>query len=71
MASAYGPQVQNWRSRVVTDVTQEDATTITVRTRAYWCSVAYGFSVYGYGTASVGSYNSARVRQRDRMKARR
>ena len=31
MASAYGPQVQRWRSRVVTDVTQEDATTITVR----------------------------------------
>lgn len=61
MASAYGPRVQNWRSRVVTDVTQEDATTITVRTRAYWCSVAYGFSVYGYGTASVGSYNSART----------
>lgn len=61
MASAYGQQVQNWRSRVVTDVTQEDATTITVRTRAYWCSVAYGFSVYGYGTASTGSYNSART----------
>lgn len=61
MASAYGPQVQRWRSRVVTDVTQEDATTITVRTRAYWCSVAYGFSVYGYGTASTGSYNSART----------
>lgn len=61
MASAYGQRVQNWRSRVVTDVTQEDATTITVRTRAYWCSVAYGFSVYGYGTASTGSYNSART----------
>lgn len=61
MASAYGPQVQRWRSRVVTDVTQEDATTITVRTRAYWCSVAYGFSVYGYGTASTGSYSSART----------
>ena len=53
--------MQRWRSRVVTDVTQEDATTITVRTRAYWCSVAYGFSVYGYGTASTGSYNSART----------
>lgn len=61
MASAYGPQVQRWRSRVVTDVTQEDATTITVRTRAYWCSVAYGFSVYGYGTASTGGYSSART----------
>lgn len=42
MASAYGPRVQNWRARVVTDVTAETATTITIR-----------------------------VRQRDRMRARR
>lgn len=61
MASAYGPRVQNWRSRVVTDVTAETATTITIRVRAYWCSIGYGYSVYGYGTASVGSYNSART----------
>lgn len=61
MASAYGPRVQNWRSRVVTDVTAETATSITVRVRAYWCSIGYGYGVYGYGTASCGSYNSERT----------
>lgn len=62
MPSAYSTANQHWRARVVTDVTQEDATTITVRVRAYWCSIAYGFAVGGYGTASCGSYNSSRTR---------
>lgn len=62
MASAYSSANGHWRARVVTDVTQEDATTITVRVRAYWCSIAYGFAVGGYGTASCGSYNSNRTR---------
>lgn len=62
MASAYSTANGHWRARVVTDVTQEDATTITVRVRAYWCSIAYGFAVGGYGTASCGSYNSSRTR---------
>ena len=62
MASAYSTANQHWRARVITDVTQEDATTITIRVRAYWCSIAYGFAVGGYGTASCGSYNSSRTR---------
>ena len=62
MASAYSSANQHWRARVVTDVTEETATTITIRVRAYWCSIAYGFAVGGYGTASCGSYNSSRTR---------
>lgn len=62
MASAYSSANGHWRSRVVTDVTDETATTITIRVRAYWCSIAYGFAVGGYGTASCGSYNSNRTR---------
>ena len=62
MASAYSTANQHWRARVVTDVTEETATTITIRVRAYWCSIAYGFAVGGYGTASCGSYNSSRTR---------
>ena len=62
MASAYSTANGHWRARVVTDVTDETATTITIRVRAYWCSIAYGFAVGGYGTASCGSYNSSRTR---------
>lgn len=62
MASSYSTANGHWRARVVTDVTDETATTITVRVRAYWCSIAYGFAVGGYGTASCGSYNSNRTR---------
>lgn len=62
MASAYSTANGHWRARVVTDVTDETATTITIRVRAYWCSIAYGFAVGGYGTASCGSYNSNRTR---------
>lgn len=62
MPSAYSTANQHWRARVVTDVTEETATTITIRVRAYWCSIAYGFAVGGYGTASCGSYNSERTR---------
>ena len=62
MASAYSTANGHWRARVVTDVTEETATTITIRVRAYWCSIAYGFAVGGYGTASCGSYNSNRTR---------
>lgn len=59
MASAYGNTVQHWRSQVVADITSQTTTQCTVRSRCYWCSIGWGYSVSGSsGSASVGSYSS-------------
>lgn len=58
MAEAYGNQVQRWRSKVVADVTYSDEWTYTIRTRCYWCSVAWGYSVNANGCAYTGGNSS-------------
>lgn len=58
MASAYGNQVQRWRSKVVADITSQTDTQTTVRVRCYWCSVSYGYRVFANGTAYNGSQTS-------------
>lgn len=60
MASAYGNTVHHWRSRVVAEITSQTATQATVRTRAYWCSIGYGYEVYANGEAITGSYSSGK-----------
>lgn len=60
MASAYGNTVHHWRARVVAEITSETATQATVRTRAYWCSIGYGYDVYANGEAVTGSYSSGK-----------
>lgn len=59
MPSAYGNTVQHWRSQVVADITSQTTNQCTVRSRCYWCSIGWGYSVSGSsGSASVGSYSS-------------
>lgn len=60
MASAYGNTVHHWRARVVAEITSQTATQATVRTRAYWCSIGYGYDVYANGEAVTGSYSSGK-----------
>ena len=60
MASAYGNTVHHWRARVVAEITSQTATQATVRTRAYWCSIRYGYDVYANGEAVTGSYSSGK-----------
>lgn len=60
MGTAYGSQVYYWRAKVVSDQTASTDTTATVRVRAYWCSVSWGYSVTGNtGTAYNGSYSTS------------
>lgn len=55
MATAYGNQVQRWRAKVVASVVSTTDTTARVRVQAYWCSVAWGYSVYNSrGGACIG-----------------
>lgn len=58
MASAYGNVVQHWRARVVAEITSQTATSATVRTRCYWCSISWGYQVNGNGSASCGGTGS-------------
>ena len=56
MPSAYGNQVQRWRSKVNAYIVRSTDTTATVRVEAYWCSVAWGYSVTGSsGGACIGN----------------
>lgn len=60
MGTAYGSTVQHWRAKVVTDITSSTDTTATLRVRAYWCSISWGYSVSGNtGTATNGSYSTS------------
>lgn len=60
MGTAYGSTVQHWRAKVVSDITSSTDTTATLRVRAYWCSISWGYAVSGNtGTATNGSYSTS------------
>lgn len=60
MGTAYGSTVQHWRAKVVSDITSSTDTTVTLRVRAYWCSISWGYAVSGNtGTATNGSYSTS------------
>lgn len=59
MAEAYGNQVEHWRAKVVGEVVAQTETTATVRATALWCSVGWGYDVWGsVGSASVAGQSS-------------
>ena len=59
MAEAYGNQVERWRAKAVGEVVSQTETAATVRATALWCSVGWGYDVWGsVGSASVAGQSS-------------
>lgn len=59
MAEAYGNTVEHWRAKAVGEVSSLSEAQATVRATALWCSVGWGYDVYGsVGAASVDGQSS-------------
>lgn len=62
MAEAYGNVADRWRAKVVAGVVSTTDTTATVRCSVYWCSIGWGFQVYGsVASAHVGEHSTGDV----------
>ena len=53
MAEAYGNTVEHWRSKVAGEVASLTETTATVRATAFWCSIGWGYDVWGSAAAAA------------------
>lgn len=62
MAEAYGGVVEHWRVKVVGEVASQAESSVTVRSTALWCSVGWGYDVWGsVASASVAGQSSGQV----------